>query len=96
MDRFNYQAGEKDQGAAVLVLNLGKSLRAGQSSSGVGVGLRIPIFPGKYCGCHAGTWSTSAEYSLKDVWRSRSIPSRLFSLDKSGVACFCAFSRRTR
>ena len=38
MERFNYQAEEKDQGAAGLVLDLTKSLRAGQSSSVVGVG----------------------------------------------------------
>ena len=37
MERFNNQAGEKDQGAVATVLDLA-IVRTGQSSSGVGVG----------------------------------------------------------
>ena len=38
MDRLTYDTGEGDQGAVALVLGPGESLRAGQSSSGLGLG----------------------------------------------------------
>ena len=43
MERFRYQAGETYQGAIALVLDLAKSLRAGQSSGGLGLGDELEL-----------------------------------------------------
>ena len=67
-------------------LGPGESFRAGHSSSGMGVDNAfsqediarvVRLFS-----------STSGVFSLKDAWRSRSRPSRPFSLGRSGAAYF--------
>ena len=83
MQRFSYHAGEREQGAVALVLDFVKAFDA------------VSIFPGRFCVCSAYSSSTSGEYSSKDLWRSRSRPSRPFSLGQSGVACSCALCCRT-
>ena len=94
MERFNYHAGAKGQGAAALVLDLAKAFER--------VGLPVVWarvthfnFPGRNCGCYACTSSTSGEFSLKDVWRGRCRPPRPFCLDPGGVACSHVLCCRT-
>ena len=53
IDRFNYHAGERDGGAIALVLYLAKASE--RVCLPVGRGRRISIFPGRFCGCYAGT-----------------------------------------
>ena len=76
--RFNYYVGETDQGAEVVVLDLAKAFER----------VSLPVvracathfnFPRKFCGCYAGTFSTSDAFSLKGVWLSGPRPSRPFS-----------------
>ena len=64
-----------------MVLDLAKAFERVSLPVVCGPGRRISIFPGRFCGCHAGTSSTSSVLSLKDAWRSRSRPSRPFSQD---------------
>ena len=43
------------------------------------------IILGRFCGRSAGTPNTSGEFSLNDVWRSRSRPSLPVSRGQSGM-----------
>ena len=49
MERFYCRAGEKDQGAITLVLDLAKASGCGQSPSCVGVGDTFPFSLGRSC-----------------------------------------------
>ena len=90
MDSFDGKAKEGEQGAVALVLDLAKAFErvslpvvwawATQDISGVVWLLRAP----------------EGEYSLKDVWQSRSRPSRPSCLGRSGAVCFYAFYCRLR
>ena len=64
-----------------------QKLSSGSVFQCCGVGNAFQDFHQDFAGAIAGTSSTNGEYSLKDVWRSRSRPSRPLSLDRSGVAC---------
>ena len=88
MERFNHHAGG-DQGAVALVLDM---TNAPQRVSLPVVWARATHFT---ITSSAGTSSTSGEFGLKDVWRSRFRPSRPFSQGLSGVACSCASRCRT-
>ena len=70
-----------------LGLRSGEGFRASQSACCVGLG-DASASQGRYCGCCVGISSTSGECSLKDVWRSRSGPSRPSCQVQSRVACF--------
>ena len=48
-------------------------------------------FPGRFCGCFAGTLSFRGACSLKGTSRSRSRSSRPSSSDPNGAACFFSF-----
>ena len=85
-DRLNYFAGERDQGAIALVLDLAKAFER----VSLPVGRRSSILPGRFCVCYATISQPSGGCSSKDVWRSRSRPSRPVSLGQNGVACSCA------
>ena len=74
MDRCNFQAGEKDQGAIALVLVLAKPPR-GSVSQWSGLGQRISMFPGRLCVCQGGYLEHQRRLQF-EVWRSRSRPSR--------------------
>ena len=64
----NYHAGEKDQGAVALVLDVAKAFER-VSLSVDWPRRRISSVQGRFCGCYAGTSSTSGEFSWKDVWK---------------------------
>ena len=66
---------------------LSRKLSSGSVFQRCGRGRRVSNSPGRYCGCYAGTSSTTGEFSLKDMWRSRSRPPRPLSLGQSGVVC---------
>ena len=74
MRRFDYRAGEKDQGTITLVLDVAKTLQR----------VSLPVvwawatFPKRFCVCSAVTSSIRGEFNLKDVQRSCSRPSRPF------------------
>ena len=78
MRRFDYQAGEKDQGTIALVLDLAKTSER----------VSLPVvwawasFPKRFCVCSAVTSSIRGEFNLKDVQRIRSRPSRPFSVGR--------------
>ena len=75
MGRFNDYAGERDQGAIPLSLDLANAFER----------VSLPVvwawtkhflnFSGRFSVCHASTSNTSGGCSSKDVWRSRSRPS---------------------
>ena len=60
MESLKFQAGEKDQGAVALVLDLARILSE-SASLWSGLGRRTSIFEGRYCGCHAGGSSIRGE-----------------------------------
>ena len=76
----------------------GEGLRARQLASlWCGLGRRTSASQGRSCDCCAGTFSTRGECSSKDVWRSRSRPSRPSCQGPSGVVvCFCVLYCRMR
>ena len=63
----------------------GDGFRAGQSPSGLASGKAFQFSKEGLAGFVAGTLSSSCVFSLKDSWRSRSKPSRPFSLGQSGA-----------
>ena len=80
MERFDYRAGEKDEGAITLVLDLAKLLSA-SGFQAFGPGRRTSIFPRRFCGCSAGTSSIRGACSLKGASRNRLGPSRRVFVD---------------
>ena len=48
-----------------------RKLSSGSVFLWCGLGRRTSTFPGRSCVCHAGTSSTSGEYSSEDAWRGR-------------------------
>ena len=73
MERFNDHAGERSSSGSPG-LRLGESFRAGQSSSGLGVGDAFQIFHEDFAGATRALSSTSGEVGSKDVRRIRSRP----------------------
>ena len=88
MEMFEPQAGEKRSASRSPRLGLGEGLQAGQSPSGLGLGDALQLPKRRSCGCFVGILSTRGVHSSKDVWRSRSRPSRLSCQGQNGVACF--------
>ena len=72
MERFTYHAGERDQGAAALVLDFAKAF---ERVSLCGLGQGMSTFPKTKHVCYAGSSNTSGGCSSEVVWRSRSSPS---------------------
>ena len=64
----------------------GEGLRACHPSGGLGLGDTLQLPEEDPCGCFAVFSSTRGGCSLKDVWRSRSEPSRPCCQDPCGVA----------
>ena len=76
MERVDGTAKEEYQGAVALVLDFREGVRAGQSSRGVGLGDALQLPKEFLAGALWVLPSTRGECSSKDVWRSRSGPSR--------------------
>ena len=76
MEKSKYHAGERDQGAIALVLDLAKAFERWAWATHFN-------FPGRSCVCSAVTSNTGGGCGSKVVWRSRSRPSRQFSLGPS-------------
>ena len=68
---------EEDQGTLELASGPDEGLGKGQSSCGVGLSDALQPHKENLAGAFVGTSSTTRECSSKDVWRSRSRPSRL-------------------
>ena len=83
MERFNYQAREKNQGAVAWQKPSSASVL-----QWCGLGQHFSIFLRRSC-------EFCGVFSLKDAWRNRSRPSRPFSLDPRGVACLYVLCCRT-
>ena len=89
MERFSGKAKKEDQGVLALVLDLATAFEQ----------VSLPVvwawathfsFPRKILRVlYVGISSTRGECSSKDVWRSRSRPSRPSCQGPSGVVCFC-------
>ena len=88
MEKFKNQA-EEESGSPCPGFGPGKGVWAGQSPSGLSLGNVLQCSEARSCECFVDTW-----FSLKDVWRSRSRPSRLSCQGQKGVACFCVLRCR--
>ena len=96
MERFNGRAKAEDQGTVALVLDLAKAFER-VSLFVVWAWATHFSFPRKLLRVLVRILrAPKASAVRRDVWRSRSGPSRPFSLGLSGVACFCALCCRMR
>ena len=88
MERCKNRAGEEVLGAVALVLDLAKAFGRVSLPGGLVLGDALQLPKDDLGGALWVFLSTRGACSLKDVWRSRSRPSRLSCQGPSGVACF--------
>ena len=88
MEKSKHRAGEEDSGSGGLGSGPGEGLRARRRPCGLGLGDASQLPMDDLAGASVGILSTRGDCSSKDVWRSRSRPSRLSCQGRSGVACF--------
>ena len=85
----NGEVQEEDLGAVALVLYLARGSEHVSLPVVWPRGDALQLPKEDLAGAFEGIVSTRGECNSKDVWRSRSRPSRLSCQGRSGVACFC-------